>query len=80
VGAPSTAEGVETVEQFGMPGLERCTQVQGCRFSSPRPARENAARLAEIDGIREPRERQAEPAERRPEPAGPETREARTAV
>jgi EAL domain-containing protein (putative c-di-GMP-specific phosphodiesterase class I) len=36
----TTAEGVETMEQFAIVRAEGCTEVQGFFFSRPRPARE----------------------------------------
>ena len=43
----TTAEGVETREQFERVKKEGCTEVQGYLFSRPKPAREVPARLAE---------------------------------
>jgi EAL domain-containing protein (putative c-di-GMP-specific phosphodiesterase class I) len=44
LGIVTTAEGVETEEQFDLLRLEGCTQAQGYLFSPPRPA-------AEVEGM-----------------------------
>ena len=49
LGIATTAEGVETPEQFKRLKLEGCTEVQGYLFSPPRPAGEIKALLAPID-------------------------------
>ena len=43
LGVTSTAEGVETEEQFSMLIAEQCTEVQGYLFSRPQPAEKIAA-------------------------------------
>jgi len=48
LGIATTAEGVETPEQFKQLKLEGCTEVQGYLFSPPRPAAEIKALLASI--------------------------------
>ena len=40
LGISTTAEGVETVEQYELLQIEGCTEVQGYHFSRPRPAAE----------------------------------------
>jgi EAL domain-containing protein (putative c-di-GMP-specific phosphodiesterase class I) len=45
----TTAEGVETPEQFEQLKLEGCTEVQGYLFSPPRPAAEIRALMADIN-------------------------------
>jgi diguanylate cyclase (GGDEF)-like protein len=47
LGMATTAEGVETREQFELVKKEGCTEVQGYLFSRPRPAREIPALLIE---------------------------------
>jgi diguanylate cyclase (GGDEF)-like protein len=49
LGIATTAEGVETPEQFKQLKLEGCTEVQGYLFSPPRPAAEVKALLASIN-------------------------------
>jgi diguanylate cyclase (GGDEF)-like protein/PAS domain S-box-containing protein len=49
LGIATTAEGVETPEQFKQLKLEGCTEVQGYLFSPPRPAAEVKALLAAIN-------------------------------
>jgi EAL domain-containing protein (putative c-di-GMP-specific phosphodiesterase class I) len=49
----TTAEGVETEEQFDLVRREGCTEAQGFYFSRPRPSKE----LAHLLGEREPRAR-----------------------
>ncbi len=49
LGIATTAEGVETVEQFKQLKLEGCTEVQGYLFSPPRPAAEVKGLLAAIN-------------------------------
>jgi diguanylate cyclase (GGDEF)-like protein/PAS domain S-box-containing protein len=49
LGIATTAEGVETVEQFKQLKLEGCTEVQGYLFSPPRPAAEVKGLLASIN-------------------------------
>jgi diguanylate cyclase (GGDEF)-like protein/PAS domain S-box-containing protein len=44
----TTAEGVETKEQFSIVRAEGCTEVQGYLFSKPRPARDIPGLLAAI--------------------------------
>ena len=46
LGIVTTAEGVETIEQFEQLKLEGCNEVQGYLFSPPRPASEVKALLA----------------------------------
>jgi diguanylate cyclase (GGDEF)-like protein/PAS domain S-box-containing protein len=48
LGIATTAEGVETLEQFKQLKLEGCTEVQGYLFSPPRPAAEVKGLLASI--------------------------------
>lgn len=48
LGMLTTAEGVETREQFERVKHEGCTEVQGYLFSAPRPAKEIPRLLAEI--------------------------------
>jgi EAL domain-containing protein (putative c-di-GMP-specific phosphodiesterase class I) len=48
LGMTTTAEGVETKEQFEKLRIEGCTEVQGYLFSSARPASELAALLASV--------------------------------
>ena len=45
----TTAEGVETEEQFARVAEERCDEGQGYLFSPPRPASEIAAMLSVSD-------------------------------
>jgi diguanylate cyclase (GGDEF)-like protein len=49
LGIATTAEGVETVEQFKRLKLEGCTEVQGYLFSPPRPAVEIKGLLTSIN-------------------------------
>ena len=49
LGIATTAEGVETLEQFKQLKLEGCTEVQGYLFSPPRPATEVRGLLASIN-------------------------------
>jgi diguanylate cyclase (GGDEF)-like protein len=49
LGIATTAEGVETREQFEQLKLEGCTEVQGYLFSPPRPASEVRRLLASIN-------------------------------
>jgi diguanylate cyclase (GGDEF)-like protein len=49
LGIATTAEGVETPEQFKQLKLEGCTEVQGYLFSPPRPAVEVKGLLASIN-------------------------------
>ena len=49
LGIATTAEGVETAEQFKQLKLEGCTEVQGYLFSPPRPATEVRGLLAAIN-------------------------------
>jgi diguanylate cyclase (GGDEF)-like protein len=49
LGIATTAEGVETTEQFKRLKLEGCTEVQGYLFSPPRPAGDVKALLASIN-------------------------------
>jgi predicted signal transduction protein with EAL and GGDEF domain len=49
LGIATTAEGVETAEQFKQLKLEGCTEVQGYLFSPPRPAAEIKGLLASIN-------------------------------
>jgi diguanylate cyclase (GGDEF)-like protein/PAS domain S-box-containing protein len=49
LGIATTAEGVETLEQFKQLKLEGCTEVQGYLFSPPRPAAELKGLLASIN-------------------------------
>ncbi len=49
LGMLTTAEGVETREQFERIRQEGCTEAQGYFFSPPLPAREVAALLATSD-------------------------------
>jgi diguanylate cyclase (GGDEF)-like protein/PAS domain S-box-containing protein len=49
LGIATTAEGVETAEQFKQLKLEGCAEVQGYLFSPPRPAAEVIALLASIN-------------------------------
>jgi len=48
LGIATTAEGVETAEQFKRLKLEGCTEVQGYLFSPPRPAADVKGLLASI--------------------------------
>ena len=52
LGIATTAEGVETVEQFKQLKLEGCTEVQGYLFSPPRPAAEVKGLLTSINPVR----------------------------
>jgi diguanylate cyclase (GGDEF)-like protein len=47
LGMATTAEGVETLEQFALVKQEGCTEAQGYLFSRPKPAGEVPALLAE---------------------------------
>ncbi len=49
LGIATTAEGVETLEQFKQLKLEGCTEVQGYLFSPPKPAAEVRGLLASIN-------------------------------
>src|SRR5580704_9481422 len=49
LGIATTAEGVETAEQFKRLKLEGCTEVQGYLFSPPRPAADVEGLLASIN-------------------------------
>jgi diguanylate cyclase (GGDEF)-like protein len=49
LGIATTAEGVETPEQFKQLKLEGCTEVQGYLFSPPRPAADVKGLLASIN-------------------------------
>ncbi|MGA2894427.1 MAG: EAL domain-containing protein [Xanthobacteraceae bacterium] len=49
LGIATTAEGVETPEQFKQLKLEGCTEVQGYLFSRPQPAAEVKGLLASIN-------------------------------
>ncbi|HTC02446.1 MAG TPA: EAL domain-containing protein, partial [Xanthobacteraceae bacterium] len=49
LGIVTTAEGVETAEQFKQLKLEGCTEVQGYLFSPPRPAADVKGLLASIN-------------------------------
>ena len=49
LGIATTAEGVETADQFQRLKLEGCTEVQGFLFSPPRPAAEVKGLLASIN-------------------------------
>jgi len=49
LGIATTAEGVETIEQFKQLKLEGCTEVQGYLFSPPRPVAEVKGLLASIN-------------------------------
>jgi diguanylate cyclase (GGDEF)-like protein len=49
LGIATTAEGVETAEQFKQLKLEGCTEVQGYLFSPPRPSAEVRGLLASIN-------------------------------
>ncbi|MFZ0425726.1 MAG: EAL domain-containing protein [Xanthobacteraceae bacterium] len=51
LGIATTAEGVETSEQFKQLKLEGCTEVQGYLFSPPRPATDVKALLASINPL-----------------------------
>ena len=51
LGIATTAEGVETTEQFKQLKLEGCTEVQGYLFSPPRPAAEVKGLLASINPV-----------------------------
>jgi predicted signal transduction protein with EAL and GGDEF domain len=55
LGMTTTAEGVETSEQFERLRLEGCTEVQGYLFSAARPASELAALLANVPSREVPR-------------------------
>jgi EAL domain-containing protein (putative c-di-GMP-specific phosphodiesterase class I) len=48
LGMTTTAEGVETMEQFEKLRIEGCTEVQGYLFSCARPASELATLLATV--------------------------------
>ena len=47
LGMATTAEGVETRDQFDVVKKEGCTEVQGYLFGRPKPAGDIPARLAE---------------------------------
>jgi len=47
-GMTTTAEGVETLDQFNILRAEGCTQVQGYLFSPPRPAKDIPGLLKEL--------------------------------
>jgi EAL domain-containing protein (putative c-di-GMP-specific phosphodiesterase class I) len=49
LGMGTTAEGVETPEQFDILRAEGCTEVQGYLLSAPRPASELAGLLGRLD-------------------------------
>jgi diguanylate cyclase (GGDEF)-like protein/PAS domain S-box-containing protein len=49
LGIPTTAEGVETVDQLARVRAEGCTEVQGYLFSPPRPASELGALIGNAD-------------------------------
>jgi diguanylate cyclase (GGDEF)-like protein len=49
LGIATTAEGVETAEQFKQLKMEGCTEVQGYLFSPPRPAADVRGLLASIN-------------------------------
>ena len=49
LGIATTAEGVDTAEQFKQLKLEGCTEVQGYLFSPPRPAAEIKGLLASLN-------------------------------
>jgi EAL domain-containing protein (putative c-di-GMP-specific phosphodiesterase class I) len=51
LGIATTAEGVETAEQFKQLKLEGCSEVQGYLFSPPRPAAEVKGLLASINPV-----------------------------
>ena len=51
LGVSTTAEGVETHEQFERLAAEGCTEVQGYLFGRPKPAREVPLTLAEFGHI-----------------------------
>ncbi len=52
LGMVTTAEGVETLEQFLQLKAEGCTEVQGYLFSRPRPASDVAEMLKTCTGGR----------------------------
>jgi EAL domain-containing protein (putative c-di-GMP-specific phosphodiesterase class I) len=49
LGIVTTAEGVETLEQFEQLKLEGCNEVQGYLFSPPRPASEVKELLSRLN-------------------------------
>jgi EAL domain-containing protein (putative c-di-GMP-specific phosphodiesterase class I) len=49
LGISTTAEGVETAQQFAQVRQHGCTEVQGYFISPPRPAREVAELLKRLD-------------------------------
>jgi diguanylate cyclase (GGDEF)-like protein len=49
LGMMTTAEGVETIEQFDQLKAEGCTEVQGYLFSAPRPAAEVSGLLEKLN-------------------------------
>jgi diguanylate cyclase (GGDEF)-like protein len=49
LGITSTAEGVETVQQFSLLRAEQCTEIQGYLIKEPRPAREIPALISDFD-------------------------------
>jgi EAL domain-containing protein (putative c-di-GMP-specific phosphodiesterase class I) len=49
LGIATTAEGVETAQQFAQIRREGCTEVQGYFISPPRPANEVEALLRRLD-------------------------------
>jgi len=50
LGMKSTAEGVETREQLDWLRSEGCTELQGYYFSKPRPAKDLAVLISEVEG------------------------------
>ena len=50
LGIRTTAEGVETLEQFASVKQEGCSEVQGYLFSAAKPANELAKLIASING------------------------------
>ena len=51
LGMSTTAEGVETEQQFEKLEAEGCTEVQGYLFSTPRPAEEVAKLLIDLQSM-----------------------------
>src|SRR5580700_10215951 len=49
----TTAEGVETMEQFAIVRAEGCTEVQGFLFSPPRPAKDLTELLGTTRGAQQ---------------------------